>query len=576
MKNKFIKNIIARMSEDQKIGALLTLGMTGTIIRPHIRDSIIKYHCGGLRLTPIARFFGSYVDPRSGKTVVDINDTKGFKKELPAPSVSVTQYAQMLDELSALAASRPLALPLHFSFDQEGGSSADFSFGGVNIFPKPMGIRASGDPGLAYAVAKAAARQAKAAGFSWIHSPVLDINTDPLNPEIYTRAYSDRAEEVAEYAVKTCEGFKEEQLIATGKHFPGRGDSAVDAHFEVPVIKAGRDTIMNRELLPYRELIKRDLLPSIMTAHSIFPAFDDTDIATVSKPIITGLLRDTLGFEGVITTDSMTMGGVAVRYGVPNACALSLEAGADLVLMKAENSLIGEVFNKIKEFVSAGRITEAELDKKVYRVLKVKYDNGLFSPQLREDPQDVLNDPGIIALSRHMAKRSVLVIKNRDLPLQKTGKVLIVEQIGKTPNDSFWHPGIMYKNCLKYTAADYLETDFTFDENDRERILQNIPRYDSVVITSFYMRGKLSNNEFIEELLVKFNAAGSPKIIVITNTPYPISVPKNCPNLIISLATSPANMEVCAGVLFGEEHAEGQWPVEWQMETGADRIRTDA
>ncbi|MDR0455319.1 MAG: hypothetical protein LBH20_01380 [Treponema sp.] len=562
MNNQFIKNLILRMSEDQKIGSLLTLGFAGTMVRPHIHDAILKYHCGGLRLTPGSRLFGSYVDPRSGKTVMDVTDTRGYKKEMPPPSVTASQYAQILEELSVLAASRPLGLPLHFSFDQEGGTSADFNFGGVNIFPKPMGIRAAGDVNLAYAAARAIARQSRAVGFSWIHSPVLDVNTDPLNPEIYTRAYSDSAEEVAEYAVKTCEGFKEGQLIATGKHFPGRGDSAVDAHFEMPVIKVDRETMMNRELLPYRELIKRDLLPSVMIAHSIFPAFDEDDIATVSKKIITGLLRDSLGFEGVITTDSMTMGGVALRYGVANACAMALEAGADLVLMKAENSMVGETFDKIRELVQAGRISRDELDKKVYRVLKAKYDAGLFTPAARENPEQVLRDPGIVALSKNMARRSVLIHQNRDLPLQKTGKILVIEQINKTSNDFFWHPGILYKNCLKYSAGiDYLETAYTFDDSDRERIAQNIKKYDTVIITNFYIRGKLANNQFIEELLTQNSSASSPKIVVITNTPYPISVPRNCPNLIISFATSPDNMEVCAGVLFGAICPEGTWPL---------------
>ena len=564
MKNRFIQNLISRMSEDQKIGALLTLGFTGTVIRPHIHDAILKYHCGGLRLTPIGRLFGSYVDPKTGKSVVDVVDTKGYKTDMPPPVLDTVQYAGLLDELSALARTRPLSLPLHFSFDQEGGTSADFNFGGVNIFPKPMGIRASGDPGLAFQVAKAVARQSKAVGFNWIHSPVLDVNTEPGNPEIYTRAYSDIAEEVAEYAAKTCEGFKEGKMIATGKHFPGRGDSAVDAHFEMPVIPVDKDTMLNRELLPYRELIKRDLLPSIMIAHSIFPAFDSDDIATVSKKIITGLLRETLGFEGVITTDSMTMGGVALRYGVANACAMALEAGADLVLMKAETSLVGETFGKIKEFIGSGRISAEELDKKVYRVLKVKYDYGLFTEFGRENPADVIKDPGIVALSKNVARRSVMVHRGKDLPLGKTEKILLVEQINKTPNDFFWHPAIFYKKCLSYNRnTEYLETAYTFDSSDKERIMGNIDKYDSVIITNFYIRGKLANNEFIESLLSKYSPAGK-KILVVTNTPYPLSVPKNCDNLIVSYATSPENMEVCAGVIFGEITAEGSYPIAWK------------
>jgi beta-N-acetylhexosaminidase len=397
---------------------------------------------------------------------------------------------------------------------------------------------------------------------------VLDVNTEPNNPEIYTRAYSDRAEEVAEYAIKTCEGFKEEQLIACGKHFPGRGDSAVDAHFEMPVIKVSRDTMMSRELLPYRELIKRDLLPSIMIAHSIFPAFDENDIATVSKPILTGLLRDTLGYDGVITTDSMTMGGVALRYGVANACAMSLAAGADLVLMKAENTLVAETFNTIKEFVEAKKITLAELDQKVYRVLRAKYDAGLFAPQKRETPEAVFNAPEIVSLSKNIARRSVMTFKGQNLPLEKTGKMLVVEQINKTPNDFYWHPGLLYSRCLEhYSCIDYLETAYTLDENDKERISKVVANYDTLIFTNFYIRGKLSNNHFIEELIeTQAKAKPQQKIIVVTNTPYPLSIPKNCSNVVISFASSPDNIEVCAGVLFGAVRGEAVWPIEWKPE----------
>ena len=154
----------------------------------------------------------------------------------------------------------------------------------------------------------------------------------------------------------------------------------------------------------------------------------------------------------------------------------------------------------------------------------------------------------------------MLIRNKRDLPLPKSGKILVIEQINKTPNDFFWHPGILYKNCLKYySGIDYLETAYTYDESDKERILRNIAGYDAVVITNFYIRGKISNNQFIEEVLEKYSRRL--KIVVISNTPYPLSIPRNCPNLIISLATSPCNMEVCAGVLFGGIEPRGMWPL---------------
>ncbi len=562
--NKFITNLIVKMTLEQKIGSLLTLGFSGTMVRPHLYDCILKYHCGGLRLTPHGRTFGNYVDPKTGKSILDVTDFKGYKKGVNPPYVTASEYRQILSDLQKLAMSRPLGLPLHYSFDQEGGTSANYNFGGVNLFPKPMGIRATGDPKLAYEVAKAVSRQSRAVGFNWIHSPVLDINVHPDNPEIYTRAYSDRVDEVVEYSIESCRGFKEGGLIATGKHFPGRGDSAVDAHFKMPVIDVDKKTMMERELLPYKTLIEQKLLPSIMIAHSIYPAIDPDDVATVSKKVLTGLLRDELGFEGVITTDSMTMGGIAIRYGVANACALSLEAGADLVLMKAENRLIGETFEAIRKFVEENRITEEELNNKLYRVLSLKYEYGLFTNGILmdEDPEDVIKDEKIINLSKLVARRSVLVAGDRDqvLPVSKEEKVLVIEQINKTPNNIHWHPGILYSSCLEYNKnLTYLETRYTFDGEDKENIKRMATEFDTIIVTNFYIRGSLSNNETIQELLLQDK---SKKVIVVSNTPYSLSIPEGADNVIVTFATTPENIKVVAGTIFGEIIPEGEWPVE--------------
>ena len=565
--NKYIDQLITKMSLDQKVGALLTLGFSGTLVRQHIYDFIVKYHCGGLRLTPHARTFGSYIDPKSGKSIVDVVDSKGYKKGTQPPQVNASEYKKTLAELQTLAVNRPLGIPLHFSYDQEGGTSADFDFGGVNIFPKPMGIRATGDSRLAYEVAKAVCRQSRAVGFNWVHSPVLDVNVNPDNPEVYTRAYSDRVEDIIEYSVQTCLGLKEGGLIATGKHFPGRGDSELDAHFEMPIIKVDKKTMLNRELLPYKVLIEKKLLPSIMIAHSIFPAIDDIEVATVSKKVLTGLLREEMGFDGVITTDSMTMGGIAVRYGVANACALSLEAGADLVLMKSEGSLVEETISTIKKFVTEGRISQQDLDDKVYRVLSLKYEYGLFNQGTiwNENPEDVIKDEKIVYLSKLVARKSVLVAKDKGnlLPLLKDEKTLVIEQINKTPNDAYWYPGILLKKCMEYNPnLEYLETAYTWDEEDKNNIAKMIKKFDTVVITNFYIRGKLSNNQAITEILKD----KSKKVIIITNTPYPLSIPEDADNIVLTFATSPDSMEVVAGVLFGEITAEGEWPIEYKLD----------
>lgn len=564
----FVENLIRKMSLDEKVGAVLTLGFAGAVPKSNIFAYIEKYHCGGLRLSCDMRTFGSYVDPKSNKTVVSVEGKNGVKYKDAAPVCTASEYKRVLDELQAAARRRPHSIPLHFSFDQEGGSSADYSFGGVNLFPKPMGIRATGDPNMAYEIALAVAKQSKAVGFNWVHSPVLDVNSDPRNPEIYTRSYSNDAQVVAEYAYESCRGFKDGKMIATGKHFPGRGHSDIDAHFQVPVIDVDRKTMEERELLPYKKLIEANVLPSIMIAHSIFPAIDPDNIATVSKKVITGLLREELGYEGVITTDSMTMGAIAVRYGVANACAMALEAGADLVLMKAENELVEEVFQTIKEFVVTGRIPEEELDKKVGRVLSLKYEYGLFYDRDGHDqaPEEAICDPAVRRLSQKAARSSVLIARSKENVLQLTDnqKVLIVEQKVKNYNDYQWHSGILFENCLKYSArVSYLETDYSYDEEDKKRIAQEMKGdYDCIVFTDYFLRGKLSNNDFIDQMI-----QGTDKqVIVVSNTPYEeLSIPPHAENVVVTFATSPENIRVVAGVLFGKIHPEGEWPLETEI-----------
>lgn len=564
-KNKYIERLISRMTVDQKVGQMMTLGFAGVVAKSNIYEYITKYHCGGLRLSPEVRTFGAYVNPLTGKQVMDYGNVSGVKYGKQAPVCSMSHYKEVLSDLQRAARNRPLGIPLHLATDMEGGTSTDPYWDELNKFPRPMGLRATDDSRLAYEVAKASARQLSSLGINWIHSPVLDVNSETRNPEIYIRSYSEKAEEVAEYSEQTCRGFKEGGVVATGKHFPGRGHSAIDAHFQLPTIEVGRDMMGKRELLPYKNLIAKGLLPCIMIAHSIFPAYDPDNISTVSKKVITGLLREELGFEGVVTTDSMTMGAIASTYGVANACAMALEAGADLVLMKAENQLVEETFNKIKEFVVSGRISAQDLDDKMYRILSTKYEYGLFheSRNNEESPEEVAASREIIELSKQVARRSVVVARDRKglLPLcDQDENILIVEQKVKEYNGLHWHSGILHEDCLKYNPrVKYLETDYTFDDADKASIEARLEQYDTIVITNYYLRGSLNNRDFIDSLCKK---NPEKKIIVVTNTPYEeLSIPQNAGTVIVSFTSAPNNVEVVAGVLFGKMTAEGVWPV---------------
>lgn len=561
MKNEKIAHLVKQMSIEQKIGAVMTLHFSGTVPEPYVYKFITKYHCGGLRLTPNGRGSQKYVSPNGQDITSGIPDDRGYKKGVGAAYCTANQYKDILEEFQKIARSRPLSIPLHFSFDQEGGDSANFCFGGVNYFPKAMGIRATGDSSYAYKVARAVAEQCRAVGFNWVHSPVLDVNCNPENSEIGIRSYSDDPTVVAEYAAEACRGYRDGGLIATGKHFPGRGASNEDAHFTIPVIDDDWDTLYHRDLLPYRELIRQDLIPSIMVAHTIFTALDPNHIATVSKRILKGLLREEMGFEGVITTDSMTMGGVVKQYGVAEACAMALEAGADIVLMKSISSLVEDTFNTIRRYVEAGRIPMQELDEKVYRILAMKERYGLFNSQSAGQPEEVLNRKDIRLLSEEVALRSVLVARDKKtiLPLVAEEKVLIVEQFDTNKfMDQGYYPGMLYHQCCRYSNhVDYLETLHNYDEEDMGRILEKARSSDTIVITNFFRRDKLANTEQVEKIC----RLEGKRVIVVTNTPYRLSIPDCAETVILSFSPDLRNMEVVAGTLYGKVEPLGQWPV---------------
>ena len=288
--------------------------------------------------------------------------------------------------------------------------------GGQKLFPHPMGLCASGDPSLAYRTARAIGLQARAIGANMIHSPVLDVNTNPKNPEIGTRAYSDKTNDVTAYALQSLKGFQEVDLMATGKHFPGRGESMADAHFGLPVADLAKDELMQKHIEPYKQLIAAGL-PTIMSAHTIYPALGDSERpATMSRRIITEFLRGELGFKGVVTTDNMIMGGILKKYWMPEAIVQALIAGCDLILCRDESPARIIILQEVKKAIQEKRLKESELDEKVKRILELRWKMGLAEKGGLVDPEKadaLLSDKFITKTAVEAGEKSVLLLKDK-------------------------------------------------------------------------------------------------------------------------------------------------------------------
>ena len=566
---------LGRMTLDEKIGQCLTQSWRGGLITPSLVETITKLHCGGLRVEPFntesarAGYYGQggrQKGWRAPKGYFRVAETC-FQAVYPGFWIPPEEYARRLNRVKEISMNRPSGVPLHVTTDFEGDFSHDYPFGGIHMFPANMGIRAAGGPKLAYRVGNAVARQLAAIGIHMMHSPVCDVNVEPRNPEINIRAFSDDPEVFCKYAVQLMKGIEDGGVIATAKHFPGRGDSAVDAHDELPILRAKRKRIDRVELAPYRALI-RNGLRAVMSAHNAYSALDPDEVpATVSRRILTDLLRGELGFDGVLTTDAMGMGAIVRRWGVPVASAMALKAGADLVLLKFDGELRSQTFFEIKRWVRRGDLTEAELDEHCRRILEMKARQGLFKTGGQVSPSKAARtvaDEQIASLERKVARDAVMVLRDRDgvLPLKKSRKVLVVEQMIRPdflPNDLHYH-GHSFNEAMLDHSLNLINADTSFRATPQEHkeIVALAREADAVVMTNYFWRVWPENNT----PLVRALARGRTPLVVVTNNPYPMGATPQARAVVCTFSVTPESLRAAAAVLFGRRKPRGNWPLE--------------
>jgi beta-glucosidase-like glycosyl hydrolase len=265
-------------------------------------------------------------------------------------------------------------LPILVASDLEGGTS--FRFTGGTPFPTNMGVGAAGSESDAYAMGRITAAEGRAAGVHLTFSPVADVNNNPANPIINTRAFGADPIMVARLVAAAVQGTQAGGMLATAKHFPGHGDTDVDSHISLPVIRANWRRLNSLELVPFRAAIAAGV-GVVMSAHVALPELgvEGSKPATLAPEILTGMLRDSLHFQGLVVTDALNMGALVSTYGPGEASVLALLAGSDILLMPADTKA---AIDAVEEAVRSGRVSRARLDASVRRVLEAKYRLGLF------------------------------------------------------------------------------------------------------------------------------------------------------------------------------------------------------
>lgn len=341
-----------------------------------IRDTVGQLFMVGFEGTEFSREFLDWLQEcRPGGVIL-------FSRNLVDPE----QVARLTNALQEHAPNPPLLIAV----DEEGGAVSRLPRG-FTTFPAASRVAACDSPDAVYEAAEVTARELRAVGINMNMAPVLDVNSNPANPIIGDRAYGTQPERVCTYGMAVTQGLEDNGIIPCGKHFPGHGDTVTDSHHVLPVVEADRARLDAVELEPFRRAISRGL-PAIMTAHVRYPALDAEAPATLSRPILTDLLRNRLEFEGVTLTDDMEMRAILDHQPIGEASVRAVRAGADMILICHQQERQQEAVTAIEQALERGDLSWEKLTASVARIRALKEKRlGPFQPV---DPSRVAQTVG--------------------------------------------------------------------------------------------------------------------------------------------------------------------------------------
>jgi beta-N-acetylhexosaminidase len=452
--------------------------------------------------------------------------------------------------------------PLMVGGDFERGASMRVD--ATTVFPHAMAFAAAGDPAAARFEGEVTAREARALGVQWVFFPVSDVNNNPDNPIINIRSYGENPAQVAEFVTAFIAGAKSnprDRVLTTAKHFPGHGNTSDDTHVNLATIQSDRAHLDEMEFVPFRAAIARGV-DSIMTAHIAVPALDQADVpATLSKNILSGILRGELGFRGIVATDALEMGGIAKGFGSGEAAVRAVEAGADALIMPSDPEA---AVNALVAAVRQGRLTQQRIEQSVLRLLAAKELVGL-SKLRRLDPERIAEDvnaPESNQRAQEIADRAVTLVKNDAglVPLSapaKTCFLTLIEGRSSTQGVAF-----AAEVRRRVQGAPVMTVDASMLPDDT---LAAVSSCDTLVAAAFASvaayRGNLALGGNHNKLLDALIATGKPVVLVALGNPYLV---RNFPDVrayLTTYSTVPPSEVAAVKALFGEIPIRGHLPV---------------
>ncbi len=532
-----LDQVISSMTLEEKVGQLFIFSIPGTELTEQTKSFLNETKAGNIILY--------------GDNISDRQQTFDLNKSLQQEIIANTQA------------------PAFIGIDQEGGGVTRVTDGATE-FTSAMGIAATGNAANAETVGNYMGEELRNLGFNINFAPDVDMNTNPANPIIGTRSYGDNYETVVSFSEGMIKGIQAQQVLACVKHYPGHGAANADTHTGLVTVDKTIDELRQSDLIPFEWAIKNGT-DGIMTAHISYPnVHDTTEPATMSEYFLKDLLRDEYGFQGLVITDSVSMGAITENYSMSEAAVTALNSGADMVVMGGagtnEQTLSSqlEAYNAVLEGIKNGSVSHADIYDKVYRVLFYKHRYGLF--EYVKDSYEWMVAPPTYKEAEHedfadnVAAESITLVKDAGglLPIDNFENTLILSDSAPLSVDG--GPSAA-EYLADLTGAGWTSYDLESSDFNAEEIIQQARSAQRLVILS---RSAFFNQEdasFINRL----TASNSNAIVISIGSPYDIRT-INCNTYLCAYSGVPSTIRAVASVLKGEREITGVLPVNLDAE----------
>ena len=459
---------------------------------------------------------------------------------------NVKSYAQTRTLTRQLQAAAPY--PLLFGIDQEGGTVSSFRPDERTLFPGNLALGAAGEPALARAVGQALGQELAYAGLNLDFAPVLDVASEPDNPIVGVRSFGSSPKAVGTLGAAFARGLKDAGVAAVAKHFPGHGGTTTDSHLTLPVVTQSKEGLERLELPPFRAAVKAGI-PAVMSAHVVFPALD-AQPATLSKPILTKLLRRDLSFRGVAFTDALNMRALK-GYSPGKAAVRSVRAGADLLLLVGDETTQREVYRELQHAVLDGRLSKARVREAVRRTMRLAERYAVKdAPRPDYAAHQILADK--------VARQAATLLWNDGvLPLKPSQTVLVVAPQPAGYGDA-QHLGSVFKAVRQGVRSVVVSE--TPTERERSEAVAKAWGADVVVLASYHGFGPFPAG--LARLESDLAATGTPLVVVTLGRPDDLRFFTARPDAYAAVyGYRDANLRAARALLLGVQPPKGRLPV---------------